>query len=383
MKKYFPITACYLSQLIFIFLAGCSAENKWRGTRAIKSGITYICNPAQGIWQNTNVLILEPLITIGENAETEASLLNHPMDLCVDLENNIYISDIADNCVKVYDPQGNFLRQIGSRGEGPGELLTPSEIAISPSGKFYVHEFLNHRISIFSRDGRFFSRFALKSSITGLEFDREGNLFVGIRQSVIKPNSKSLFAVYDQQGQFIRSFGSYTLKVSPTSDFPLQLVNFCWLPDGNLLYCYRFPYEMGVYTASGCLKAVITRELDIFQKYPEKTFVKPLANIEFLTAFPDGKFLVAYSEVKDPEAFKRLTSNLYGTEQVKLPESVIRLTYDLYNAEGYFLQSFPVDQKVGLIIHVDTKGFVYTKTMPGELPVIKKCKLFFKNNARQ
>jgi hypothetical protein len=54
-----------------------------------------------------------------------ASMLNRPCSLLLDEENNLYVLDSGNSNVVVFNNHGNFLRTIGKKGVGPGELDTP------------------------------------------------------------------------------------------------------------------------------------------------------------------------------------------------------------------------------------------------------------------
>ena len=52
-------------------------------------------------------------------SEQEGHFLAHPYDLFFD-GSEFYITDAVDCCVKVFSKSGEFVRQIGRRGMGPG-----------------------------------------------------------------------------------------------------------------------------------------------------------------------------------------------------------------------------------------------------------------------
>lgn len=79
-----------------------------------------------------------------------------PRDVKIDLDGNIYVADTGNHRVRVYDQNWTFLRDIGSRGTGQGQLQEPVGIAIHPiSGELYIAETWNQRISVFKRDGSY------------------------------------------------------------------------------------------------------------------------------------------------------------------------------------------------------------------------------------
>ncbi len=68
-------------------------------------------------------------LTIGEGETSEEGVLNRPQYLDVDSDGNIYIMDRGDIDIKVFTPEGRFIRTIGGKGQGPGEFETPASAA--------------------------------------------------------------------------------------------------------------------------------------------------------------------------------------------------------------------------------------------------------------
>lgn len=72
--------------------------------------------------------------------------------LSVDGRNRIVVSDRAGNCVKVLDSDGNFLCRFGSDAGG---LRTPAGVCVDRRDNIVVADSGNHRIVMFSRDGKY------------------------------------------------------------------------------------------------------------------------------------------------------------------------------------------------------------------------------------
>jgi hypothetical protein len=71
----------------------------------------------------------------------------------VDSEGCLYALDGKDCAIKVFDPDGRFLRAIGKQGQGPGELSFPSRIILTPQDDVVVLDGGNRRLSFFKKDG--------------------------------------------------------------------------------------------------------------------------------------------------------------------------------------------------------------------------------------
>lgn len=82
----------------------------------------------------------------------DAAVLARPAALAGDGE-RIYVADAVDCAVKVFSRDGRFLRAVGRKGAGPGELAMPSGVAVAAGGAIAVADKLNFRIQWFGADG--------------------------------------------------------------------------------------------------------------------------------------------------------------------------------------------------------------------------------------
>lgn len=88
----------------------------------------------------------QEIIVLG--APGQEGELASPQDILEGPDGNIYIYDEADAFIKVYSPQGKFLRQLGGEGQGPGEIQRRDGVAFgfTQDGKlFFTEYFRGHR----------------------------------------------------------------------------------------------------------------------------------------------------------------------------------------------------------------------------------------------
>ncbi len=79
-----------------------------------------------------------------------------PTDVTWDLEGNIFISDgYINSRVAKYDRNGDWVKQWGEPGSGPGEFNTPHSIVADAQGNIHVADRGNRRIQVFDHDGTF------------------------------------------------------------------------------------------------------------------------------------------------------------------------------------------------------------------------------------
>ena len=65
------------------------------------------------------------------------------------------VLDEMNTCLYFFDREGHYIRKAGRQGKGPGDLMMPKNLYVDASGRIYVYENANQRISIFDKTGRF------------------------------------------------------------------------------------------------------------------------------------------------------------------------------------------------------------------------------------
>lgn len=119
--------------------------------------------------------------------------LKYPSAVAVDRAAQLLyvVSDAATqdgrHVIETFSLKGEHLRTLGGgKGALDGMFLFPSNVAVSPEGELFVADMLNFRIQIFDREGRFLRKFgepgrggpARFDKIHGMAFDTYGNLYV-------------------------------------------------------------------------------------------------------------------------------------------------------------------------------------------------------------
>jgi hypothetical protein len=112
-------------------------------------------------------------------------LLIYPQLVGEGPDGNIYVYDLADAFIKVYSPEGEFLRKIGGKGQGPGEIQRPDGVSFgfTPDEKLFFTEFFGGHpwITFMQLSGKFHK--VLKPEITE---------FFGVNRAVSLPDSSYL-----------------------------------------------------------------------------------------------------------------------------------------------------------------------------------------------
>jgi hypothetical protein len=131
--------------------------------------------------------------------------LDHPTDLTIGRDGNVYVTDRGQR-VTIVSPSGKVLRRWGKPGSKPGEFKfiasdpnTPKyvegKITVGPGGMVYVSDSGNARVQVFTPGGRLVRQFGSYGTGKGqllqsydLVVDGAGNLYVvdGVTETLAK-----------------------------------------------------------------------------------------------------------------------------------------------------------------------------------------------------
>lgn len=152
-----------------------------------------------------------------------------PGGIAVDADENVYVADLSNNRVQVFDSDGTFLRAWGSQGSGEGEFNRPIDIAVGPDGGVYVVEEGNDRVQKFSPEGEPLAAWGSSGADDG-QFNAPCALTV---------DAQGLVHVVDRQNRRIQVFGpdgGFVRKWSPSTEgglwcaIAVDAANFTYLP---------------------------------------------------------------------------------------------------------------------------------------------------------
>jgi hypothetical protein len=98
----------------------------------------------------------------GPGAGTPGSSFGQPSDVAWDRAGNIYIADGigTNNRIAKFDKDGRFLLHWGQTGSAPGQFNGAKAIALDAQDNVYVADMGNKRIQVFDAQGTFKSEFA-------------------------------------------------------------------------------------------------------------------------------------------------------------------------------------------------------------------------------
>ena len=133
--------------------------------------------PAEGEWGYATVV---EELSIGVDVGAEEYMLGAVREIAVARDGRIFVWQLSPRAIREYDAEGNFAREIGREGQGPGEYQSPS-LAVLDDGRLAVWDFRSDRLSLFDRDGLYQGAVRAESRIGGsgtLLLDVDGSFLV-------------------------------------------------------------------------------------------------------------------------------------------------------------------------------------------------------------
>ena len=247
------------------------------------------------LWGSVGLIFSDEVIQIGTFGQ-EGELI-FPQQIAEGPDGNIYVYDQQDAFIKVYSPSGKFIRKIGGRGQGPGEIQRVEGVTFGflPDGKLYFTEFLNGHtwITLMELTGEF-SRvikldFKERFGVGRIHPLQDGRFLAQLSFVGIPKKYKNFYVqgypikllLLDEKGQSVSKIlekENYS-QISYFRDGRYTRLPFvprflwCYFKDNRILFTNGTSSKLKVYDFSGNL----LKELDTPLPEPEKVTNKDLS----------------------------------------------------------------------------------------------------------
>ena len=170
-----------------------------------------------------------------------------PGGVAVDKDGNIYVADSGNQRVVKFNSRGEFITNFGRKGQGPGEFLSPWQIAIYDN-ELYVYDW-GRNIQKFNLDGQYISGFTLRGG-TFLDFniDSKGNIYVGRWTSV---KERFLVEKFSNDGKIIKRFCEPVEAPTRPLTLILNNIKLCIDTQDNIYVGFRYINKIRKYNSRG------------------------------------------------------------------------------------------------------------------------------------
>jgi 6-bladed beta-propeller len=180
---------------------------------------------------------------------------DYPECVRKDRRGNYLVLDTGNHRLGIFNQSMKFIRQIGQIGQGPEDLYTPTDYVIDSREQIYVLDVGNSRVQIFDTAGGHVGMIPVDSKSLTLAVNSRGEILLN------QPKKGSLISIYSQNGRLIRQFGglmtlshAYPGKSDDESyDIQLSRVHIVTDADDNVYACYTFAPIVQKYDYDGNL----------------------------------------------------------------------------------------------------------------------------------
>jgi hypothetical protein len=353
-----------LPVLLIAAAVTAAAQPQWKGTIVREGDVTVVKNPKEPLYKTPVLELTEDLSLGGPDAlgDYAFSQIRH---FAVDDAGAIYVLDYKDAHIKVFDALGKYLRTIGRKGQGPGEIEAPRSVSIDrDAGELAVLQ-TSRRISFFKLDGTFVRHLSFKEiwALYGA-VDSRGHIYVteGIvdekdpryEVKMLGPDG-SVIAMLARSPAPVRAGGRLTAFTA--------VAWFVVDREDHLIYGYPLTYEIQYFGPAGPkLLKKVTREHD-----PVAVTAEDQRDWEKQNGRGPGQ---AVDFAKDHSAYDRFFASDDGHLFVRTWERTKdgRSIHDIFDAEGRFIGRVPL-KPLGLemlkgkyyALEEDEEGYQYVK----------------------
>jgi hypothetical protein len=235
-------------------------------------------------------MLISPAISLGQQSfvvgdDDGDGMLIYPRQVEEGRDGNIYVLDTGDSFIKVYSPEGEYLRRIGGQGEGPGKLQRAdgSAFGFLPDENLFFTEYIGgHRWITFMELSGDFNR-VLSVSLDeafGIRYAHaleDGRFLVNLTLSSTPKKTSDYYLYSDPQALvLVDSNGNVASKIveteyltmismipdGATSGLPYHPI-FAWIPyqDGKVVFTDGMSNDLSLLDYQGKLVRTISTAL--------------------------------------------------------------------------------------------------------------------------
>jgi len=339
MRNSIKVTSIALFLSALLILVSCQQQKaEWKGTIEEVDGVIVVKNPKEPMY-GEDVFNLEEELTIGETKGPEEYMFSQIIDVGVDDEESIYILDFLEAHIKVFNKSGEYLRTVGRRGQGPGEIQRAINIYITPGNEILIND-RGARYFHFITLGGQYIRSIYQGRSSRPKVDTQNNIVA--RQTIMNTNEvRFVLKKFDSELNELFTIFSYERKPSP-GVLNLFAPRCYWEISKNdtIIWGYADKYEFQIHDSDGRLirkiikdhsPVMITKEEKqewTESRYGEqgvppdmKVSWKPHHNVfQFMNGDDEGRiFVQTYEKTTDGSGYYCDVFDSEGKYVVKIP----------------------------------------------------------------
>jgi hypothetical protein len=227
-----------------------------------------------------------------EGRTPQAAFMKTPTRVCLDRFGNSYVLDSPSSCIFKFNAQGDFVKQLGRGGQGPGEFSFPSLFLVSDN-TIIVDDVRNGRLQYLDLEGNYLRSFKTFEGYYSLSISNAGHLIAAPRRSPF--NNSPLVKILSEDGILLFSFGNHPVGLGDSTSFDSVAIDVN--TNGEVFVAFRLLALVQRYSASGRL----VREYKINHSFMEKREKYNLTLRGSTKAARDKRYYVVIESLKATE----------------------------------------------------------------------------------
>lgn len=160
----------------------------------------------------------------------------HPRGVCVNKNNNIFVTDENDN-IQIFDFNGNLLNSFNNT-----QFKLPWDICISSNENVLISEPNINRIRVFDKDFRFVKSFATTGN---------PNFIATTSNNILVTTDANGVEIYDYDGNFTRNFGPIINNVAEYNTYSSDIQGICISSTGNIIISECSDHQISIFDPNG------------------------------------------------------------------------------------------------------------------------------------
>lgn len=326
-------------------------EAEWKGKIEIEDGVEVINNPNEPIY-DADVFGLVEELSIGEAEGRKDYMFSLIVSIDVDEKGNIYVLDIKERHIKVFDLDGRFIRIIGRMGQGPGELQNPYTVQITARNEVVIWDPLPQRLLYFSLNGEYKKSVSTAKLFNPPVLNYEGNI-VSLVKIDDAENPKYELQKLDLELNPLTFYTSYQRPDFMRDVFPSFRLILQWaITNKNEIVCGYIDegYNIKIFSPEGKIIRNIVKDYTPV-KIPEEVIKRVTKRQQ-----PPGHF---YSIPKFYSAFRWIIvdeDNRMFVCTFERSKDKVERYYDVFSPEGKFIAKIPLEHEIIMGIPIIFKG---------------------------
>ena len=236
-----------------------------------------------------------PVYSVGKAEGQSHELFSMVAAVEFDADDNLYVLDVQNHRVVIFDRSGKFVRQFGRHGQGPGEFQFPMDMAVLADSTIVIADM--QRFLRFRRDGTFIDDMRFPAGIglspvmdirahprTGIVWQRSTPLDLGAMERRAEAGQRISMSVAKEIVIEPLSPGTNPVRLlyvpPPTETMPIDAgevgvrmsmpvtvhfaptLHFGVLPEGGIAVNDSARYAIRILSPGGAVTRIITRAID-------------------------------------------------------------------------------------------------------------------------